>query len=108
MVADSDRTEPADSAGNSPDVKVDGGTAAGFDGGTLYTVIQAAVKDALLDVVGTLLLVGIAFVIVVAGGQALLRSASLVGTAGSLGLVALGVYIAAAALELIPSIRDLL
>lgn len=80
--------------------------ASGFDEAALSAVVHDAVKDALLDVVGTLLLVGIAFVLVVAGGQALLRSTSLFGTAFSISLAAIGIYLAAATLELIPPIRD--
>lgn len=39
----------------------------GFDEAALYTVVRDAVKDALLDVIGTVLLLGIAFVLVIAG-----------------------------------------
>lgn len=84
----------------------DGGTDPGFDEAVMYTVIRAAMKDALLDVIGTVLLVGTAFVIVVAGGQALVDSES-VPEAALAGLVALfGVYMAAATLEIVPPIRD--
>jgi hypothetical protein len=84
----------------------DGGESAGFDETALYTVVRAAVKDALLDVIGTLLLVGIAFVLVAAGGQAVVASGS-VGTA-ALGLLVagFGLYLAAATLEIVPPVRE--
>ncbi|WEL27382.1 putative membrane protein (plasmid) [Haloferax volcanii] len=49
--------------------KTDGGDLSdpGFDKAALYTVVRDAVKDALLDVIGTVLLLGIAFVLVIAG-----------------------------------------
>ena len=87
------------------------GAGPGFDEAALYVVVRDAVKDALLDVIGTLLLVGIAFVLVLAGGQALFASAaqyggSPVGTAVGVGLIVAGLYIAAATLEVVPPIRE--
>ena len=55
--------------------------------------------------IGTVLLVGIAFILVVAGGQALISSTSPLGAAIGGLLVLVGVYLATATLELIPPLR---
>jgi len=107
MVPDSKRTpdgEPRQEVSPS----TDGGepTAPGFDEAALYTVVRDAVKDALLDVIGTVLLVGIAFVLVIAGVQAVFSSMSFGTVAIGIGVTAVGVYLAAATLEVIPPIRD--
>lgn len=93
---------------STPDSRVesDGGTGPGFDEAALYRVTHSAVKDALLDVIGTLLLVGIAFVLVVAGGQAIISSSTTIGIVAGVGFVTVGLYIAAATLEIIPPIRE--
>jgi len=78
----------------------------GFDEAALYTVVRDAVKDALLDVIGTVLLVGIAFVLVIAGVQAVFSSISLGTAAVGFGVAVVGVYLAAATLEIIPPIRE--
>jgi hypothetical protein len=83
----------------------DGG-APGFDEAALYTAVRRAVKDALLDVMGMLLLLGIAFVLVVSGGQALLQTSSPIGVVIGCFLLVIGVYLAAATLEIIPPVRD--
>lgn len=106
MVPDSERPPDPERPDDRPPGKTDGGTPAGFDQAVLYTVVRDAVKDALLDVIGTLLLVGIAFVLVATGAQVALQSASLLGVAIGAGIAAAGIYIAAATLELIPPIRD--
>ncbi|MEA5409939.1 hypothetical protein VB773_21780 [Haloarculaceae archaeon H-GB2-1] len=77
----------------------------GFDEAALYTVVRDAVKDALLDVIGTILLLGIAFVLVIVGIQAVFSSISLWTAAIGIGVTAVGVYLAAATLEIIPPIR---
>ena len=69
-------------------------------------MVRDAVKDALLDVIGTVLLLGIAFVLVIAGIQAVFSSISLETVAIGIGVVAVGVYLAAATLEIIPPIRE--
>jgi hypothetical protein len=85
----------------------DGGSAAPtIDEGVLYGVIRKAVKDALLDVIGTLLLVGLAVVLIWIGGASLLSSVSLLGGAFGAIIAIVGLYIAAATLEIIPPIRD--
>ena len=84
----------------------DGDPLPGFDEATLYRVVRAAVEDALLDVLGTLLLVGVAFVLVVAGGQAVAGSDSAAGTALGVVVALGGLYLAAATLEVIPPVRE--
>ena len=105
MVPDS---RPSDTERTGPErwPESDGGIPSGIDQAALYGVIHAAVKDALLDVIGTLLLVGIAFVLVIAGAQALLSSTSTLGIVVGLGIVVVGLYLAAATLEIIPPIRE--
>ncbi|MFB6122056.1 MAG: hypothetical protein ABEJ78_01175 [Haloferacaceae archaeon] len=83
---------------------VDGGD--GFDEARLHAVVRDAVEDALLGVVGTLLLVAVAFVLVVAGVQAALWGMSPLGTAAGVAVTAFGLYLAAATLELVPPMRD--
>ncbi|MDX1748647.1 MAG: hypothetical protein R3324_22165 [Halobacteriales archaeon] len=77
-----------------------------FDEAALYTVVRAAVEDALLDVIGTLLLVGIAFVLVLAGGQAVVASDSIVATLLGVAVAGFGLYLAAATLEIVPPVRE--
>lgn len=105
MVPDSERARD-DSAETRDATETDGGAEPGFDDAALYAVVRTAVKDAFLDVIGTVLLVGIGLVLVVAGGGAIVRASGLTGVAIGVWFVALGVYIAATALELVPSVRD--
>ncbi|ACV47759.1 MULTISPECIES: hypothetical protein [Halomicrobium] len=84
----------------------DGGVDPGFDPDTLYRVVRAAIKDALLDVIGTLLLLGVALVIVAMGGQLLLAAMSEVAMVLGALLVLFGLYLGAATLELIPPLRE--
>jgi hypothetical protein len=86
--------------------EADGGEPVEFDEAALYTVVREAVKDALLDVIGTLLLVGIAFVLVAAGGQAVVSSGSVVETGLGLLVALFGIYLAATSLEVIAPVRE--
>jgi hypothetical protein len=109
MVPDTNRTDGGDADASA--VETDGGAGPGFDEAALYVVVRDAVKDALLDVIGTLLLVGIAFVLVLAGGQALFASLTTGARTpavviGSVVVIAVGVYVAAATLEIVPPIRE--
>lgn len=105
MVSDSRSSDPDNPASESVSGS-DSEMASGFDEAALYRVVHAAVKDALLDVIGTLLLVGIAFVLVVAGGQALFAATSTLGIVVGLGFVVTGLYLAATSLELIPPVYE--
>ena len=113
MVPDSERTrdsEPGEAVSPPREAvsRADGGepAAAGFDEAALYIVVRDAVKDALLDVIGTLLLVGVAFVLVIAGVQAVFSSVSPGTIVTGIGVIAVGLYLAAATLGVIPPIRD--
>lgn len=97
--SDTDRhDERASNGGREP--------APGFDEAALFTVVRDAVKDALLDVIGMVLLVGVAFVLVIAGAQAALQSEALTGLVAGIGVTAVGLYLAAATLEIIPPLRE--
>jgi hypothetical protein len=97
MVPDS--PQPRETDGGDP-------SGPGFDEAALYTVVRDAVKDALLDVIGTVLLLGIAFVLVVAGAQAVFSSLSLEAAALGIGVTAAGVYLAATTLEVVPPLGE--
>jgi hypothetical protein len=100
-----------------PDARSDGGTAATPDEQTLpatdldeqavYRAVRYAVEDAILAVLGTLLLLGVALVLVAAGAQVATRGTP-TGLAIGGALVLYGVYIAAVTLEVIPSVREFL
>lgn len=99
-------TTASEATRDSPELRSDGGTDPGFDETALYRVVRAAMKDALLDVIGTLLLVGIAFVLVAMGGQVLLGADAVTSASIGVVLVLVGLYVAAATLEVIPPIRE--
>lgn len=90
-----------------PDTRSDGGPASELDEQAVYRAVRYAVEDAILAVLGTLLLLGIALVLVAAGAQ-IATQGTPPGLAIGGGLVAYGFYIAAATLEVIPSVRELL
>lgn len=106
MVPDSGRTPEESSTEQRASTVTDGGPTPGFDDAALYSVVRTAVKDALLDVIGTVLLVGVGLVLVTAGGQAVVQTPSLPGIAVGVWLAAIGIYLAATALELVPPIRE--
>lgn len=106
MDTDPNETDEDTSGKTSPISKTDGGAVPEFDEATLYFVVRNAVEDALLSVVGTLLLVGVAFVVIVLGGSLLLSSVSPLGKAVGTILVIGGLFGAGVILEVIPSISD--
>ena len=79
-----------------------------MDEGALYVVVRRAVEDAVLGVIGTLLLVGVALVLVWVGGAMAVNAGSSqpVATVAGVAIVLVGLYIAAASLEVIPPIRE--
>lgn len=103
-----DDSSPSDSERASAESlpETDGGMANLIDQGELYSIIHAAVKDALLDVIGTLLLVAIAFILVLAGGQVVLSSSTPLAPVIGISMVVIGLYLAGATLEIIPPVRD--
>jgi len=81
----------------------------GFDEQALYRVVRSAVEDAILGVLGTLLLLAIAAFFVWVGG-AMLLSAAEAGLTLTLGygivFLAFGLYLGAATLDLVPPLRE--
>ncbi|WP_313692645.1 hypothetical protein [Halorarum halobium] len=105
------RADDGDHSPPGPDadrpVGTDGGDAGpGFDEAALYLVVREAVEDAILGVLGTLLLVGVAFVLIWAGVVSAMSAGAPVGYAVGGAIALLGFYIAAATLEVIPPVRD--
>lgn len=97
------------SAGSAPDDGRDEPIEVTLDEGALYVVVRNAVEDALLGVIGTLLLVGVALVLVWVGGAIALGSSGRTGVlplvlGGAVALV--GLYLAAATLRVIPPVRQ--
>lgn len=86
--------------------RTDGGTDAGFDEGALYLVVRRAVEDALLGVIGTLLLVGTALVVVAVGVSVAVQSRNVPSVVLGAGVALFGVYLAAATLGVIPPLRQ--
>lgn len=91
-----------ESAGNRP--VGDGGV--GFDEAAMYRVVREAVEDAILGVLGTLMLVGIGFVAVWAGGTALVQSQTPPSIAFGTLAIAFGFYLAASSLGVVPPARE--
>lgn len=77
----------------------------GFDEQALYRVVRSAVEDAILGVLGTLLLLAIAAFFVWFGGGMLLSAAS-TGVGANLGFgivfLAFGLYLGTRTLNLVP------
>jgi len=83
----------------------DGGVDPGFDEAAMYVVVRDAVEDAILGVIGTLLLVGIAFVAVWAGGVAIVQSQTPASIAFGVLAIAFGFYLAGSSLGVVPPAR---
>jgi len=96
--ADGDRTTGDRASGDCP--VGDGGV--GFDEAAMYRVGREAVEDAILGVLGTLVLVGIGFVAVWVGGTALVHSQTPPSMAFGVLAIAFGFYLAASALGVVP------
>lgn len=83
----------------------DGGATVDVDPEELYAVVRVAVKDALFDALGSVLLLGLALLFVAAGVRGLLSASSTVESAFGVVFVGLGVTIAAVAFDLVPPFR---
>lgn len=91
--------------------ETDGGYDVGIDEERLYHTVRSAVEDAILNVLGTLFLLGLSLVLVLYGAIAAANAFSgggLLLILFGIGLIGSGFYLAAATLELVPSIRELL
>lgn len=84
------------------DVETDGGCELSADHETLYPVIRRAVRDALNEVVGTLILAIVAISLIWAGAATVLASPSMVGLVFGAGLSVLGLVIAGVAVGRVP------
>lgn len=100
---DADRRTPDAGRGSAAP---DGGTSPGFDERALYHTVRRAVEDAILNAVGTLLLVGIGLLFVASGGQVLVRADGTFGYGLGVAILAFGCYLAAAAVGVVPSARE--
>lgn len=79
----------------------------GFDEDAVYAVVRAAMKDAMLDVIGTVLLVGVALVVFWAGLMLVVSGGgSPGGVAVGVAAVVFSVYLAGSAVDLVPSVWE--
>jgi hypothetical protein len=78
----------------------------GFDEVAMYRVVRKAVEDAILGAVGTILLVGVAFVLVGTGASIAIQAGGWTGVAIGAAVTLFGLYLAGATLELIPPVRE--
>lgn len=106
MIPDRPPTRDRDPENTAERAQSDGGDEVGFDEGAMYVVVRKAVEDAILGVIGTLLLVGVAFAlgwigIAIAGG-----AESPHGTAVGVIVGLIGIYIGAATLGIIPPLGE--
>ena len=74
----------------------------------LYRIIRLAVEDAILGVLGTLLLLGIATVIILVGVQMMAVGLSAAWVVVGALVTLFGLYVAAVTLGVIPSVREYL
>lgn len=82
--------------------------AVSIDEGALYVVVREAVEDAALGVIGTLLLVGVALVLVWVGGAMAFNAGGRqpVAAVAGLAIALIGIYLAASSLEVVPPIHE--
>ena len=102
MPSDSD-TPPDGPTGG---LESDGGGPVGTPSEELYTVVYAAVRDALLDVLATVFLLGMALVFAYVGLVGLLEAADGFAYVVSGGLLGLALVLFAAAFDLVPSFHE--
>lgn len=79
-----------------------------IDEGALYVAVRRAVEDAVLGVIGTLLLVGVALVLVWIGGAMAINAGGNqpVAAVAGLAIALIGIYLAASSLEVVPPILE--
>lgn len=105
---------PAESSTSDRDAEsapaaTDGGT--GFDEAALYRTVRTAVEDAILDAVGTLLLVVVGTAIAIAGGRFVVSATfgstvALAPLAAGVWIVVIGVYVVTSSLGLVQPVRE--
>ncbi|MFC4549190.1 MULTISPECIES: hypothetical protein [Halorussus] len=108
MVSNSDSSpRPSDTETRTETATMtDGGATAEFDEAALYGVVREAVEDAILGVIGTLLLVGVSLAVTWGGATVLMRATNLLGMALGAGVALFGLYLGAVILELVPPVRE--
>lgn len=106
MVPGTDDDFDSDATSDDDTPKTDGGANVGFDEAALYGVVRKAVEDAILGAIGTVLLVGVAFVVVATGASIATQAASQLAMALGVVAVLFGLYLAAATLRIIPPARE--
>lgn len=79
-----------------------------MDEGTLYLVVRRAVEDAILNVIGTLLLVGVALLMIWVGAMVAVRTPSTGGLVAGTIAILIGLYIGGSTLGVLPSLLGLL
>lgn len=95
-----------DEPGGGTTTRADGRGDPGFDEVALYGVVRKAVEDAILGAVGTILLVGVAFVLVLVGATTAVRTPGLGGVLFGSAAALFGLYLAGSTLGLIPPARE--
>lgn len=83
----------------------DGGTPIDRGEMEIYAAVRGAVKDALLEVTGLLLQLGVGLALVFLGVQTLLWSMSLLDAAFGVVLLITGIFVAAPVLKLVQPLR---
>ena len=91
-----------------PDETPDGDWSPGIGERELYRIVRLAVEDAILGVLGTILLLGVAAVVALTGVRIIANATSTAWVALGLGVALFGVYVGAATLGVIPSVREYL
>ncbi|GAA0242424.1 hypothetical protein ACFFQF_19910 [Haladaptatus pallidirubidus] len=87
-----------------PEVEANSRGSDGLNGQELYVVIRKAVEDAILEIIGTLLLLGVALALVWAG-IAIAFSGTTFGLVAGIVAIGCGVYFGAATLRIILPIQ---
>ena len=68
----------------------------------LYAIVRAATRDALYDLVGTVILLAFSLVLLVTSTQLTLQATTLTGRGGGIGLLVIALAIAGWALDVLP------
>ncbi|ARS89822.1 hypothetical protein [Natrarchaeobaculum aegyptiacum] len=89
-----------------PDLETDGGEPTEMSPEELYTVVNAAVTDALLDVLATVVLLGLGLLFVAGGLQGIFESSDAISYVASGALLGFGLVLIAVALDLVPSFHE--
>ncbi|UPV73427.1 hypothetical protein M0R89_12845 [Halorussus limi] len=106
MVSTTDEQSDRPSRDPEETAEPDGGEEIGFDEAALHGVVRDAVEDAILGVIGTVLLTGVALVVTWTGIMLATQSVSVAGTGLGIVVTAFGLYVGAATLGVVPPARE--